>query len=269
MIKRNLQRLAHRLGYHISKADEYYHLPKADVTYHHDLLYTFHNCDFMQDPAFMKAYKLGRDTDVHQSMLTGGYEIYWRIHVLCWAASHAMKLDGDFVECGVNTGIFARAILDYTKVDQSGKKYYLLDTFKGLDPQYSTERELDRSNKNYLSNKDTLYEQVCRTFKDFNVEIVQGAVPDTLPRVTSNRVAFLSIDMNCVQPEVEALNYFWDKMTPGGIIVLDDYGFANMYNEQKRAHDNFARSKGVEVLTLPTCQGMILKPSTSNEKRAA
>ena len=70
---------------------------------------------------------------------------------------------------------------------------------------------------------------------------------------------FLSIDMNCVQPEVDALNFFWDKMVPGGLIVLDDYGFGNSNHEQKKAHDEFATSKNVEILSLPTCQGLIIK----------
>jgi hypothetical protein len=49
-------------------------------------------------------------------------------------------------------------------------------------------------------------------------------------------------------------------MVPGGMIVLDDYGYANSHTEQKEKHDQFAASKGVKVLALPTCQGLIIKP---------
>lgn len=66
--------------------------------------------------------------------------------------------------------------------------------------------------------------------------------------------------MNCVAPEVAALEYFWDKMVSGGVIIFDDYGYANSTNDQKFAHDKFARSKNVEILTLPTCQGLLIKP---------
>lgn len=240
--------------------NDFYLLPKSEITYHDDLLYTYHNCDFIQDPHFAEAYRLGKETDVEKSVLIDT-DIYWRVHVLCWAARHASKLEGDFVDCGVNSGIFARSIIHYIDFNSTGKTYFLLDTFTGLDPRYSTEKELDQDlNHRYKANKHTLYEQVQERFKDFNTKIIQGAVPDVLPQVPSDKIAFLSVDMNCVRPEVDALNFFWDKMVPGGIIILDDYGYGNHHNDQKRAHDAFARSKQVEVLTLPTCQGMIIKP---------
>lgn len=240
--------------------DAYHVLPKDKITYAHDLLYTYHSCDFMTDPRFISAYAAGKSTDIHKSILDN-YEIYWRIHVLCWAASQAVHLEGDFVDCGVNTGIFARAVIDYTDFDSTGKKYYLLDTFDGLDERYSTEKELERElNQKYRAGKDTLYNEVKGIFEPFNVEIIKGAVPDTLLQVKSEKVAYLSVDMNCVEPEVAALEFFWDKLVKGGIILLDDYGYANHYKEQKAAHDAFAASKGVEILTLPTCQGLIIKP---------
>jgi hypothetical protein len=240
--------------------DNHFHLPKHALTYSDDLLYTYHNADFMKDPKFMESYKLGKETDKNKTVLNN-YDIYWRIHVLCWAANHVKDIKGDFVDCGVNTGIFSRAIINYIDFNKLNKTYYLLDTFEGLDERYSTERELNQSvNQNYVAHKTTLYEDVQRTFKGFNVRIIKGSVPDTLQYVDTNSVAFLSVDMNCVQPEIDALEFFWDKIVPGGIIILDDYGYGNQHNEQKLAHDAFAASKGVEVLSLPTCQGMIIKP---------
>lgn len=241
-------------------ADAYHVLPKDKITYAHDLLYTYNSCDFMTDPRFIKAYAAGKATDIHKSIFDN-CEIYWRIHVLCWAASQAIQLEGDFVDCGVNTGIFARAVIDYTDFDSTGKKYYLLDTFAGLDERYSTEKEFESElNQKYIAGKDTLYNEVKTIFEPFNTEIIKGTVPDTLSRVKAEKVAYLSVDMNCVEPEVAALKFFWDKLVKGGIIILDDYGYANYYKEQKAAHDAFAASKGVEILTLPTCQGLIIKP---------
>ena len=45
----------------------------------------------------------------------------------------------------------------------------------------------------------------------------------------------------------------------GAAIVLDDYGWFK-HIEQKRAFDDFASRRGVQVLSLPTGQGLILKP---------
>ncbi|MFM6908271.1 MAG: hypothetical protein ACKPKT_24985, partial [Dolichospermum sp.] len=64
---------------------------------------------------------------------------------------------------------------------------------------------------------------------------------------------------NCTLPEIAALNFFWDKLVSGAIVVLDDYGFAP-HIEQKKAHDMFATQHNVIVLSLPTGQGIIIKP---------
>ena len=260
-----INKILNKLGY-IKKEkynkliDENHILSKSKITYSNDLLYTFHNSDFLKDPLFVESYELGKNTD--GGTLLKNYDIQWRIHVLCWAASHAMHLEGDFVDCGVHTGIFARAVINYTSFQKSSKKYFLLDTFSGLDERYSNKFELKRNSSMGYDKEDSdlLFKQVEETFKGFNVKIIKGAVPETLEYVDSNKISYLSIDMNCVLPEVAALEFFWDKMVSGGIIILDDYGYANVSNDQKKAHDSFALSKNVEILTLPTCQGLLIKP---------
>ena len=103
------------------------------------------------------------------------------------------------------------------------------------------------------------YDAVCKTFEGLPVEIVRGVIPETLPRVKTARVCYLSIDMNCAAPEIAAAEFFWDKLVPGAVIVLDDYGWER-HNEQKAAFDRFAAQRGVMVLALPTGQGLIFKP---------
>ena len=244
------------LRYRKVDLNDYHVLPKKDITYANDLLYTYHNADFMRDPLFAEAYSLCKDIG---SDLLKNYDIQWRVHVLCWAAAHGAKLEGDFVDCGVYTGFCTRAIVHYTNFSKLRKKYYLLDTFEGLSDKYSTAYELERNTKLGYAHTVDLYSQVKQTFRDFNVELVKGAIPETLPLAVPEKVAFLSIDMNTAAPEVAAMEHFWPRMVSGAMIVLDDYGYPGCLN-QKLAHDEWARSKGVQVLSLPTCQGLIIKP---------
>ncbi len=72
-------------------------------------------------------------------------------------------------------------------------------------------------------------------------------------------MAYLSIDMNCVLPEIAAAEHFWERMPSGAVTVLDDYGW-NLHEQQKAAFDAFAAKRGVSVLSLPTGQGLIFKP---------
>ncbi len=257
-----IERILRKFGY-ISKEkllEKNYVLPKDRITYSNDLLYTYHNADFLKNPLFIESYNLGKATD--GGTLLKDYDIEWRIHVLCWAAKHAINLEGDFADCGVHTGIFARAVVNYVDFNKYSKKYYLLDTFNGLSDKYSTEEEMKRNSSMGYDKEDSelLYNQVKENFKDYNVNIIRGTVPETLVNVDSDKICFLSLDMNCVAPEIAALEFFWPKMVSGGIIIFDDYGYANESNDQKMAHDKFAKSKNVEILTLPTCQGLLIKP---------
>jgi len=237
--------------------DEYIMLPKKDLKYSKDLLYTFNNCDFITEPRFAHAYKLCKELG---GDLLKDYDIQWRMYMLCCAAHHATKLEGDFIDCGVYTGFCTRAIIDFVQFEKLDKKYFLMDTFEGLDARYSNEYEMQRNDKLGYGKAGNLYEKVKQTFSEFkNVELIKGPIPETLPLAKTNKISFLSIDMNTEGPEIAAMEYFWPKLVSGAMIVLDDYGYPGCEN-QKAAHDKFAAGKGVLVFPLPTCQGIIIKP---------
>lgn len=220
------------------------------MTYEKDGLYTIHNCNFINDHEFNKAYLAGRNTGSW-----GDHEIEWRVHTILWAARHAFKLEGDFVECGVHKGGMARAIIEYLSFENSSKRFYLLDTFEGFDVAL-----LSQSEKGRATWYGNTYEEVRSTFKNFsNVEIIKGSVPHTLSQVSAKKIAFISIDMNCVQPEIAAVDFFWPKMVSGGIIILDDFAYSG-FESQNLAHTEWAQKNKVDILFLPTGQGLIIKP---------
>jgi hypothetical protein len=235
-------------------------LVQGPLTYQTDGLYTNHSCDFLQDPRFQEAYQLGAHTGHKFREKEDDLHIEWRAHVLLWAASQARRLPGDFVECGVNTGIYSRAIMHYLSFEKmTDRKFYLLDTFNGIPEEQLTEGEkavgMQHMNRRYFD----CHELVKKNFADYpNAVIIKGKIPETLEQVTTDKVCYLSIDMNAQVPEIAAMEYFWDRLVPGAMVVLDDYGFPNHVN-QKRAFDDFARRYNVDILSVPTGQGMLIK----------
>jgi O-methyltransferase len=228
-------------------------LVEGPLSYNQDGLATQHNCDFLRDEKFARSYDLGRSTG---SWLGG--EPAWRAYVACWAAERASRLEGDFVECGVNRGGFSRTVMEYVHFRSLPKKFYLLDTFSGLVKGCISEAERKRGIK--PGGYEECHDFVQNVFSEFeNVEIIRGEVPGTLPLVKAQQVSYLSLDMNCAAPEIAAAEFFWDKLVSGGVMLLDDYGWA-MHVNQKLAHDEFASRKGVPILSLPTGQGMVIKP---------
>lgn len=145
------------------------------------------------------------------------------------------------------------------------KKFYLIDTFCGpVFRQYSQE-EVDRGRLTiaksafeagaYVSDM----ERIRANFAEWrNAIVVQGTVPDVLEEVEFGAVAFLHLDMNCAFPERSALEFFWDRLSPGAIVLLDDYAY-NGHDCQREAIDASVRAKRAAVLSLPTGQGMIIR----------
>lgn len=228
----------------------------AAPTYAEDGLISAHVTEF--PPKFAESYALGRSTgalDSHPG------DIKFRAYVCCWAANYASRLDGDFVECGVGKGLLSRTLTHYLDFERSPKKLYLFDTFEGIPLEHAGDSAeqvnmatLNKShfNQNYLDAART-------TFAKYpNVVVVAGRVPESLD-VGLGKIAYISIDMNNAFAEAEAIKYLWDKLVPGGVVVLDDYAYGPEFIAQKRAMDSFAASKGFEILTLPTGQGMIIK----------
>lgn len=233
-------------------------------TYNADALMVWgKTTDFLDDPKFINAYRAGMDSGHMIGRPKGSQEdihIEWRISVCCWAAWHAKQLEGDFVECGTNTGIMSLSICNYIDFNSTGKQFFLFDTFCGIpESQISTvELALGRQHENDIY--EECFELTKRNFKPFpKARLVRGMVPETLNSVNIEKVCYLMLDMNITKPEIAAMNHFWDKLVPGAIVLMDDYGWLGYIN-QKKALDAFAASKGAKILNLPTGQGLLLKP---------
>jgi hypothetical protein len=227
--------------------------------YARDGLLTIHNDSFRRDPEFLAAYARGVQAS---NGIDPQFE--WRLHILLWAASSALRIQGDFVECGVNAGFLSSAIMHHLRWRDVPKRFYLVDTFGGpVLGQFSAE-EVTRGRRDiaekaaaagaYVTNLDA----VRANFSEWpNAVVAQGEVPGVLPSLPIDTVAFLHIDMNCAMPEVAALRHFWPRLSPGALVLLDDYAYFG-HECQARAIDELARELGVEILALPTGQGLLL-----------
>ncbi len=237
----------------------------SGLTYSADgLMTTKKNTAFLKDPRFQSAYQAAMATGHRiESGNNDGPDLHieWRIAISCWAAHHARQLDGDFVECGTNTGMISSAICRYLDFNTVPKSFYMFDTFEGIPLDQVAIGEQPEM-KAWMNERwyGDCYELARRNFEAFpGVQLVRGRVPESLPTVAIGQVAYLSIDMNVALPERAALEYFWPKMVPGGVVVFDDYGFED-HELQKAAHDEFASAHGLEIFLLPTGQGLLIKP---------
>lgn len=221
--------------------------------------------DFLSDQSFLEAYRFGIDSG-HQY---GVMPQEWQFYIACCLAMHAKNLDGDFVECGVNTGRISLTICKYIDFNATEKRFYLFDTYRGMPEEQISEAERWYAleyNKNWYPD---VYEIAKRNFAPFpKAQLIRGAVPATLSQVRIKKVCYLHLDMNIVAPEIAALEFFWDRLVAGAVVLLDDYNHER-HILQKSAMDAFAARAGTMVIPLPTGQGMIIKPYPGRRHRSA
>jgi O-methyltransferase len=218
---------------------------------------------FRNDPRFTAAMRaVSSDTGATQYASPDG--ISWRLHTLVWAARTALHTPGDFVECGVYKGDMSWVITELVDLASAKRSFYLYDTFEGFAPQYSSEDDFPLApqffhiaDRGY--NVPHLYDSVRERFsKKSYVKVIKGVVPDIILEISPDQIAFMHIDMNSAAPEVGALELLFERVSPGGMVIFDDYGWF-LHKKQKDAEDGFMADRGQEILELPTGQGLLIK----------
>ena len=211
-----------------------------------DNLFTFgRQLGFLKNKKFMDAFNANAETLIEKGII-------WRTHVLTWAAESGLKREGDFVECGCYKGTSAKIICDYVNFQELDKRYYLYDIF---------EHDETMNHHDMPEHGAELFDRVKNRFSTIkNVEIIKGSIPESFKQGIPEKICFLHIDMNEAEAELAALEELWDRMVPGAILILDDYGWSwGCYAGQKYEEDPFFEARGYQVVELPTGQGMVIK----------
>ncbi len=217
--------------------------------FHADHLIAIERCvGFVDDPRFKAALKKCATTAQERSLV-------WRLHTQAWAAGHCLDIPGDFVECGVYKGFCSDFVINYLDFADRRKTFFLYDTFAGIPEAHRADSPVRPGGYQEAG----LYEAALARFAPYaNVRVVKGVVPDVFADVCPEAVAYLHLDMNSASAEIGALEVLFDRVQPGGMIVLDDYGW-QWYRAQKEAEDKFFGAHGHGVLELPTGQGLVVK----------
>jgi O-methyltransferase len=179
-----------------------------------------------------------------------------RLWVLYCLSRQALKLPGDFVECGVYKGGTARFFADLL-VDEGAahdRHLFLFDTFRGMP---DTDITVDQHRAGDFDDTSLAAVQQFVGVRDF-IKWHPGLIPESFSGVDLGRIAFLHIDLDIHKSILDTLNHLYSSIVPGGVIVFDDYGFASCYGARK-AVDEFFSSRAEMPLSLPTGQALVLK----------
>jgi hypothetical protein len=150
------------------------------------------------------------------------------------------ELNGDVCEVGVYRGGTAKIISE----NINDCNLFLFDTFGGM-PYYDLEKDKDWDVGTF---NQTDYDTVSNLFKNKpNVGVYKGIFPsETSHNIQDKKFKFVHLDVDNYQPYKESLEFFYDKMVPGGVILFDDYD-CNCCPGANKAVDEFLSDKPEEV----------------------
>ena len=149
---------------------------------------------------------------------------------------------GDLIETGAWRGgatIFMRATLE--AYGDTERQVWVADSFQGL-PRPDPERWPAEANDEHWTMEQLQANFARYGLLDERVRFLAGWFKDTLPTAPIERLAVLRLDGDMYGSTMEALEALYPRLSPGGYVIVDDYG---AIPQCKEAITDFRAAKGI------------------------
>ncbi len=165
-------------------------------------------------------------------------------------ANFIKNTEGEVAELGVYNGGTAKMIAEIFK----NKKIYLFDTFSGM-PRVDNKVDLHKEGDFF----DTSIEDVSKYLANYNNLIFKkGFFPETTKEVENERFCFVHIDADIYESISDGLDFFYDRMVNGGVIIIDDYEGKHCPGV-KRAVNEFTDNRKIKPIITTKAQCVLIK----------
>lgn len=169
-----------------------------------------------------------------------------------------LDLPGDILEFGVYKGSSLIRLMSFRNLLENdfSRRVYGFDIFGKFPDSLSLEsdrefvKEFEKQGGHGISSKQLQFFLNEKGFQ--NYELIKGNILETIPVFVkenpAQKIALLHIDIDVYEPTQLILETFWDKIVPGGILILDDYG---RVEGETRAVDEFFEGKDIKIHKPP------------------
>jgi O-methyltransferase len=167
----------------------------------------------------------------------------------CWElwtlVGQSAKLKGDIIEIGVWRGGTGAILAKKAALCGIDGLVYLCDTFRGV-VKAGTNDSCYKGGEHGDTSRQRVEDLLLHQLKLNNVRILEGIFPDDTASAIEERqprFRLCHVDVDVYQSANAVMDWIWDRMDTGGMVVYDDYGFegcegiTKFVNEQSAERD--------------------------------
>ena len=202
--------------------------------------------------------------DWWQNELFDGYlrrfgELGWLNTDRRWTLYQLLRLTagvpGDTAECGCYQGASSFLICAHNSRSELGERWhFIFDSFEGLSSPSAIDGSHWRGGD--LAVAEELVKSNLTEFTQFSLH--KGWIPDRFPDAADRRFAFVHIDVDLFEPTRDSIEFFYPRMSTGGIVLCDDYGCTSCPGATK-AIDDYLADKPEKMIALSAGGGFLIK----------
>lgn len=186
-----------------------------------------------------------------------------RRFMLIQVAEAVRKLPGSTVECGVFRGVGSALICRALEGTYApGDAHFAFDAFEGL-PAPVEKDQLGQDQwwtEGDLKSEAAGVAKLLAPFSHARIEV--GWIPERFDQVGDRTFRLIHIDVDLHDPTRDSIDFFFHRLVPGGMMLLDDHGIVSCPGARAAAEEYFAKT-GDPIIELPTGQALIIKGASS------
>jgi O-methyltransferase len=212
---------------------------------------------FLGDPEWRAPYELELAADERPGKPPN--RALDRRFIVVQLAESVRGMEGSTAECGAFRGVGSALIcraLDGTYGQEDG--HFAFDAFEGLPEPVAADRAESGQwwSEGDLKTDRGRVEKLLTPFPFARIEV--GWIPERFPEVEDLKFRLVHVDVDLYEPTRDSIEFFFPRLVPGGVLLLDDHGVMSCPGARKAAVEYFAKS-GDPIVELPSGQAIVWK----------
>ena len=155
------------------------------------------------------------------------------------------KIPGHFAECGCFRGHSSYTIASLLKQQNFQGTFWIFDSFEGISEKTPEDNEGEGAGvpQKFLMSTQEHLKEILKPFPF--VSIHKGWIPEvfeTAP-IASEKFAFLHVDVDLYEPTKGCLDYFFSRLSPGGVIFISNYNVSHWPGSMQAVDEFIANNR--------------------------